>query len=462
MRTSSNSAPRLNHPTGRIALAGALVLASVVYLSYWAGIPQRGISAFVIGAAALVGYTLGIAWLAWRVLLRPLPSQPPVPDAFALSREERRLLATLLAVGTLSLTVGGFWDEVWHRKFGLPFGSDLLWRPHWLIYFGLLLPPLLAASAWLLLRRRGPGFSLTHLRADRSLGWLLFLGAFLIVSLPADPAWHMLYGRDISAWSLPHLVLMLSSFALALLGSSFLLSTTATDDRWKSVLSLRPVVAFSLLFFVCATSFVAQVLLGDFAIGNPGLLLRPGWLLPSLVTGLAVLVGTLANHATRSFGAATAVGVLALGLRAALAWAFDFPQIGASAWLPLLPPLLAIDLLCAYRTLRRQAPPSVITTATLSLPAVVASIGMIPLFIGPFAMRPSGLGVSLVASWLAAVGAGWIGRMLGEGLTQPGLDPAPVRKSSRWMTWVAPALFSAAVLLFLFLVATAAPPTQIY
>ncbi len=129
-------------------------------------------------------------------------------------------MAALLALGSLALMVGGFWDEVWHRKYGLPFGEDLLWRPHLLIYFGLLLPPALAAVSLVQIITRGEGRLPQRLRADPGMSLLVFLGVFLLLNVPADPIWHLIYGEDISAWSLPHLVLMLSAGLLALLGAA--------------------------------------------------------------------------------------------------------------------------------------------------------------------------------------------------------------------------------------------------
>ncbi len=105
-------------------------------------------------------------------------------------------------------------------------------------------------------------------------------------------------------------------------------------------------------------SIMAQVLIGDFAGENPMALLRPYWLLPTLITALALLMGTLANHVTRSYGAATAVGLLAWATRLALVRAFAFDEIVAGAWLPLLPPLLALDLWYAFRTIRGGPPAS--------------------------------------------------------------------------------------------------------
>ena len=40
----------------------------------------------------------------------------------------RAVLALILASGGIGIAVGAVWDELWHRRYGLPFGEDLFWR----------------------------------------------------------------------------------------------------------------------------------------------------------------------------------------------------------------------------------------------------------------------------------------------------------------------------------------------
>ena len=41
-------------------------------------------------------------------------------------------------------------------------------------------------------------------------GLLILNAAFLLYALPADPVWHLIFGEDITAWSVPHLILLIS------------------------------------------------------------------------------------------------------------------------------------------------------------------------------------------------------------------------------------------------------------
>ena len=58
------------------------------------------------------------------------------PQKGALTFRAREILALILASGGIAIFIAGVWDEIWHRGYGIPFGEDLFWRPHLLMYFG--------------------------------------------------------------------------------------------------------------------------------------------------------------------------------------------------------------------------------------------------------------------------------------------------------------------------------------
>jgi hypothetical protein len=80
-----------------------------------------------------------------------MPNAPRQTKTF--SALQHRLIAWVLLVNSACLIVGAFWDEVWHRRYGLPFGEDFFWRPHLMIYFGMLLTIALAFYGLLTLNR---------------------------------------------------------------------------------------------------------------------------------------------------------------------------------------------------------------------------------------------------------------------------------------------------------------------
>ncbi len=454
--------PQSERPSGlRPIGAAALAVMSLAALAYWAGVPHRGLVAFTIGIAVLIGWVLLFGLLAWQLLRARPAATRPLAEA-TLGTSARRLMATFLAVSTLSLVVGGFWDEVWHRKYGLPFGEDLLWRPHLLIYFGLLVPPALAAVSLFRTLRRGRGSLLERLQTDRPLIPLWLLGGFLLFTVPADPVWHLIYGKDISAWSLPHLVLMLSALMVAALGAFLHLSTLPPRRGWSSLLSLPRASLLTAVYFLGAASIAAQVLIGDFSAGNPAAVSRPVWLLPTLVTALAVLLGSIANHALRAYGAATAVGILTLATRFLLIRVFAFPEIQGAAWLPLLPPLVALDL--GYAWLSRRSDPAVspIAASAVALPGAALTLWMIPRSYSYVHFGGLDVGVSLLTALLAATAAAWVGGMIGDSLAGAGEAAEGSEERAAGPRWGALAILAAWTFLVIYLVATAAPPTHTF
>jgi hypothetical protein len=335
------------------ALIGAVLFSA---FTIWAGIPERGLPAFLAGLGVFLVLTLFFAGLAWHLLARPLPPGQKQLRAEFLSPTLRRLFAVFLLAAGISLVIGGFWDEVWHRKYGLPFGEDLLWRPHLLIYFGLLTPPALAAFTLLRMLREGAGSLQQRFRADPPAGLLVLAGVFLLYTVPADPIWHTIYGEDITAWSLPHLLLLVGVTLVMLLAVVMQLSTTPRRP-WSSILRRSWDELLALLAFTFAFQLQLQVMVTDWENGNPALTGRPEWLLPAMLIGLGIFMGVAANRSLRVYGAASLLGTLTLLLRWGLIQIFDFPAIQAESWLGILPPLLALDLLYALRVSRGQGPP---------------------------------------------------------------------------------------------------------
>ena len=197
-----------------------------------------------------------------------------------------------------------------------------------------------------------------------------------LCSVPADPIWHLVYGEDISAWSLPHLLLIMGFTAIMITGVAIHRSTRPAG-RWR-VLGLSGVdllvpvaLAFSLLLALQLMTTEwdnLRVVLPD----SPYIFWRrPEWLLPAVIAALAGFFGSLANRVLRIAGAATLVGLLALGVRLTLLAVFDFREISADAWIVALPVLLALDLGTAAELRLGRSP-------SWWLGGVAATIGLAP------------------------------------------------------------------------------------
>jgi hypothetical protein len=182
---------------------------------------------------------------------------------------------------------------------------------------------------------------------------------------------------------------------------------------------------------------------------------RPLWLLPALMTGLALFLGTTANHAGRWYGAATAVGVLTLAVRLILVSAFDFHQIEVVAWLPWLPPLIALDL---WYAVRRGATPRTVATATAALAGAAVSLWVLPEFYPYLELSGAGLAFALAVCWIVSLAAVWLGRTIGDGLATGLRDGSGPDSSPRSPAWIAPAVLAAWLTFVTVFIATAGPP----
>lgn len=446
-------------------LAPLLGLGSVAALARWGGLPREDGALVGLGAAALLAMLALTAGAAWALLRTP----PGVPRPAAASRPGlRRALARGLLGGAAAVVIGAFWDAVWHARYGLPFGEDLLWPPHLLMYAGMLSVPAAGLAAAAELARRGTGPWRRRLRADPALGLLLLVGAYFLYAVPADPLWHLVYGPDISAWSLPHLMLAFD-FVLIGIAAEALHRSTTPAAAWAGPLVRRgaaqavPTVLALGLALVVAVLVLAVEYDAAAGGGGPGALLarRPAWLFPALAAALAAGFGTLALRASRRVGSATAVGLLALGVRAGAALAV--PEADAfggvfslRSHLLLLPPLLALDVAAAAALARRGRP---LGWRGAGLAASLGwALGTLPLLRALYAvprLEPSDLPVTLLAGVLAALGAAWVGAQAGGRLARAAPADAAAAASTGWRA-VLPAAAVAA--LAVVLIALVPPP----
>lgn len=436
-----------------VVLPATVMVLAVVQLVRWGGVPSGAEPAFWAGVAALIAVAL-LLTLTGRALLSPGPA--PVPAAFP---GQNRWLALLLLHAGAAIGIGAFWDEVWHRSYGIPFGRDLLWRPHLLMYLGL--AGVIALAGFVLLRARLlPGRTLDRLRADPAGTLLLLLGAFLLYSLPADPLWHTVYGADISAWSLPHLLLAFNFAAITLVAVALLASGSAPHPtRW----TFGPVdgrYLFILLAFALALNLLLQVFATEWdgvrfvPISPRGAFWdRPEWLFPALLTGIAVLIGTVVQRAASRIGAASLTGLTALAVRLALLRTFDAQPLSADAWLLLLPPLVALDLVA----LVRRRPPEVwLGAVAAAAGTTLVSLPLLPgLMVYP-QIDSAELMPTLLAIGLVALGSSWFATRLGSWLCSfsvAGMSPAPTRR-----IWLLPGIAIALIAGLVWFIAGATPP----
>jgi hypothetical protein len=409
-----------------------------------------------MGWLALGALVLAFAAIAWWLFLSPLPNRIRPAGTTVRARRARRLVATLMLVSAASFLTGARWDEIWHRKYG-GFGDDFLWPPHLMLYASLGLNAIFAALG-LGLALRGAGSLRERFRQEPVMGFLGLMATYQMASIPSDLLWHEIIGPDITAWSLPHALLALTTTAVLLAGVAIALSARAgpgglqPDEArtpgdgaasslhrasygphsWRRLPCVQPMEQVALALTALSLLALLQIGTTEWEWSRPGevaraVLQRPAWAYPVVVLLVGVAHASLALHATHLTGAATAVTAGALGAQMVAIGAARLalpPGPALASHALLLPPALALDAWHAW-WLRRQGRITVATAwmgaplytavyvlvafpyiaAFLPAPRLDAASRLATVAIGlPAALVVSGAG-AYVGRWLRAIGS---------------------------------------------------------
>jgi len=259
----------------------------------------------------------GFGVLTWWLMASPI-RETALPGSSAASARVRGGVAVLVFASGLAFVVGTTWDELWHRMLG-GFGDDFLWPPHLMMYASLGLN-LLFAVGGITLALRGRGSVRQRFRAEPLLSLLGLIAAYQMASIPSDLLWHEIIGPDITAWSLPHLLLVATTTGTWLVGLALARSAQAAP-RWRwlgdgpsglELLSLGYVTLATLMllqFGVTEWDWMESGVVED------SVLSRPAWSYPVVVLAIGMFTAHLAIHATRRIGAATAVAMAVVVVR---------------------------------------------------------------------------------------------------------------------------------------------------
>jgi hypothetical protein len=341
--------------------------------------------------------------LVWWLYVSPLPDVAPRGEQAPLGPRARQVLAGLVLLSGACFTVGARWDELWHRLYG-GFGDDFLWPPHLLIYGSLGLNSAFAGLG-LATAAQGSGGLREGFRANPLVGLLGLLAAYQLASIPSDLIWHKIIGPDISAWSLPHLLLVLSTSAVLAIGLALALAS-GLGRPWRVAGWPRPAEWVALALIVVSTLSLLQfgVTEWEWRVGTDLPYTHVVWVYPLVVLTIGVVEAHLALFSLRRVGAAT----VAMGI--ALAAQFGFvvyargvlpPGPSLVSHLLLLAPAIALDLVYAVR--RRQPDHFTTLAGGVAVFAVVFVVEAL-LFLGrlmPFLVLTFG-----DVSWLVLIGLG--------------------------------------------------------
>jgi hypothetical protein len=448
-----------------------LVVAILIALSALGGLPDGDqASAFVVGLVVMIGVSLAFALAAWHLLFRPLPAGVKATTQVFLSSIQRQLIAAALLVVVILLSVGGVWDEIWHSKFGIPFGEDFFWRPHLMMYAGFGVSILLAFYGWFRILRDGKGSLQQRFRSDRLFGMLVLIGTFMVYALPADPIWHAIYGEDLTAYSIPH-VMIVMVFILLMVGAAAMQTALIERPGWRPLWQLDafdviPLLSYALMLMMVMillgaewelASLVAS--LEDFGLSS--LTARPDWLLPTFMVFTAVFSGTLAITTIRVAGAATLIGVLTLVIRFALINGLDHILRTASPWLTMMPVLIALDLVYAWRVRRDPAgAPWWMAGAGAALTALIAMIPLMNQLYKHPQIELAELPAAVIPVLMTALTASWMAQVIGAGMAASEKYPAAdaIAFGRRTVPRVVLGVVSASFVFVVGYIVTATPP----
>jgi hypothetical protein len=332
-----------------LTIAGALII--LVSLARWGG-TIRPSPLFFTGVGILSVLILVFSILVVWLYHNPKTSLRSRSRSTAL----RRTIATLTLISITAFTVGGFWDEVWHRKYG-GFGDDFFWPPHLLIYTSLLITAIFAGvGLWITLKNQGS--IRDRFQAENHIGLISLVSTFLIASLPSDEIWHRIYGKDITGWSLPHIIIAGGTVTVTLIASYLMRADFSDTKIWITTSRFQFHELLSLLLIAVATVMLLQFGVAEWdAISSVPLVLllqedsfwrRPEWLYPVVIISIAIFTSTFALYTHRKIGVATAVAIIVLVFRLICLTIFSPDtqrlQLGYTSHFLILPAALTLDV----------------------------------------------------------------------------------------------------------------------
>lgn len=409
--------------TLRKRLPGAIVIVGLcvifVLMAHWGGAPRQG-GLFVAGVLFQLVLVALYVGLGWYLLFRPLPTTAETEPKTSL--RVKQIIGMLIGLCGINFVVGGIWDAVWHLRYGIPFGADLLWRPHLLMYSSFMLIAVFAIGGLVFVNREGRGTFAEKFRQHPLIGLLALVSGFMLIVVGLDPLWHTLYGGDISAWSLPHLILV-GGFDAVMVASAIIQAATHYRERWNAILTVKFADVFILLpllfagFMTLLLGTVEWVDIRSIPDSSEHIFWqRPEWLYPVICVTIAVFMGTVALQLTKRIGASTVLGASILGLQY-LTQAAAQPLMPVSAgWLCLMV-MVGIDL--AYFISWRRSGDAARWVVIAAICAFLLAIGGIPIIAQTMIyprVNSSTIPWMVLVSLVMASGAAWLARRMVGGV----------------------------------------------
>ncbi len=449
-----------------LTTVGALTV--VVALVNWGGTAKPG-ALFVLGVGVLTAMLAALGGAIWYLFVSKLPKNARV--APTRSSLMTRSLAGVLAVASgLMFSVALVWDETWHHRYG-GFGNDFLWSPHFLLYGSLAILAFFASAGILFLALQGQGGIRERFRAEPLIGLLALIALFQTAAAPSDLLWHNIYGVDLTAWSLPHLMLF-GGVSFVMMCAVPLTLSSVPQTAWRGLqgLKLQEILAIALFSFagtllviLLAAEWEGITSLPDFNSSNlRAFWQRPEWLYPVVLISCGGLLGSVAQNALKRVGVSSIVGILIVLHRLVTVAIFGGAQEGlaANSQLMILPVFVLLDV-WQFSRLQRQLQPAWSARGALIV-AIASLVVMLPaissLLIYP-RINASTLPMMLVMSLIMMLASSWAGSNLGAWLSTLGERPNALEATPRNSSFIPAAGVLTALVLVAIAIVTAKPPT---
>ncbi len=444
------------------------VLTVVVALVNWGGTAKPG-ALFVLGVGVLTGLLALLGAASWYLFLSPLPANAQIAKPY--SSLVARSLAGVLAVSSgLMFSVALVWDETWHHRYG-GFGNDFLWSPHFLLYGSLAILAFFASAGMLFMALKGTGGIRERFRAEPLVGLVGLISLFQTAAAPSDLLWHKIYGVDLTAWSLPHLMLFGGVSCVFLCAIPLTLSSVPQSNwRFLNGIKLQEVLAIALLGFA-GTLFVILLAaewegissLPDFTSSNlRAFWQRPEWLYPVVLITIGGFIGSVAQYSLKRIGISSLVGVTVVLHRLLTVAIFGGQNEGLSAnsQLMVLPVFILLDVWQASRINRKLQPT---WTARGALIVALVALAIILLLIPNLLIYPriniATIPMMVLMGCIMMLGSSWLGSNLGAWLSTLGERPNAFSQPSRASSFVPALGILAAIAVVFVAIFKAKPPT---
>lgn len=338
----------------------------------------------IVFSAVAIG---GIALVAWWLYLSPV-SQPAVPVP-GVSPRTSQTFALMIALGVFLFSVGGYWDASEHVVTGVvPGGEDFLWPPHLMLYAGFLLSFVVAIAGLAALARPNlaAGIRDPRLWVRRSpyVGATVLAAGYGLLSVPGDAIWHELYGVDLTAWSPPHVFLLVAAASTSICAIGLLLQSRQQKDGG---LGVRSLFVLLLLAVTLSEAYLIGVLEWEIGRVHGFVAERPIWLYPVITGGLAFLILSLGRRLVPGPWTATILALFYFAWRVGSS-AFAEVVSGAPPRLTLVFILGAVLLdLAAQRSQREGLRQAAVEAAAFTVGFAAVALPMIQLLYLPELVR---------------------------------------------------------------------------